>query len=172
MGARGSWQKQTDAGITHSIAETIRKLWRNFQSSRRQSKPCPSVHFKPIHQPQNVSMLTTGELGEKRALDYLSEHKLTLVQKNYRCLFGEIDLIMRDQDCLVFVEVKRRKHNRYGSPLEMVSVKKQEKLRRTAQHYINQHKLSQQQQAMRFDVIGIVADATRETSVDWIQNAF
>jgi putative endonuclease len=166
MDARDSWQKQTDTGITHSIAEAIRKLWRG---PRRQSNRSPSRPTPPL---QNVTMLTTGELGEQRALDYLSEHGLTLVEKNYRCLFGEIDLIMRDQNCLVFVEVKRRKHNRYGSPLEMVSVKKQEKLRRTAQHYINQHKLSQQQQAMRFDVIGIVADATHETSVDWIQNAF
>lgn len=121
--------------------------------------------------PRSVSIQRgIGDQGERLALTYLTQHKLTLVECNYRCVFGEIDLIMRDRDCLVFVEVKQRKSSHYGSPLEMISVKKQQKLRRTAEHYISQRKLSSHQ-ALRFDAVGIIAGTTIE-SINWVQNAF
>jgi putative endonuclease len=88
---------------------------------------------------------------------------------------GEIDLIMRDQDCLVFVEVKQRKHSRFGTPLEMVSLQKQHKLRRSVAHYLNHHHLVEHRQALRFDAVGITADQTStawQDSVEWVQNAF
>lgn len=124
----------------------------------------------PLRRNRIMTQRNIGDVGERRAQIYLCERNLALVECNYRCLFGEIDLIMRDRDCLVFVEVKQRKHSRYGSPLEMVTAKKQEKLRRSAEHYIATKKISPHQ-AMRFDVVGIIADATTE-SVQWVQNAF
>lgn len=117
-----------------------------------------------------ITQREIGDDGEQLAEKYLTDRRLTLIERNYRCFFGEIDLIMRDCDCLVFIEVKQRKNTRYGSPLEMVSLRKKEKLRRTAEHYIAHHKISSHQ-AMRFDVVGIIASGAA-TSVQWVQNAF
>lgn len=130
-----------------------------------------SSHLPMIRKP-GMTQRGIGDQGERRAQEYLCTRQLTLVETNYRCPFGEIDLVMRDRDCLVFVEVKRRKHSRYGSPLEMVSLTKQQKLRRSAEHYITQKNLSHNHQPMRFDVVGIIANADVEESVQWVQNAF
>lgn len=133
-------------------------LWRKLTKQQKDARS------------MKITQRGIGDQGERLAQEYLANRQLTLVETNYRCLFGEIDIIMRDADCLVFVEVKQRKNTLYGSPLEMVSARKQEKLRRAAEHYITQHKISGHQ-AMRFDVVGIVAGGAAE-SVQWVQNAF
>ena len=115
--------------------------------------------------------LSIGAQGERCAEAYLCQQQLHLVMRNYRCTYGEIDLVMRDNDYLVFVEVKQRKHARFGSPLEMVSIQKQNKLRLTAQHYIATHKVPTQQ-AMRFDVVGIIGPPGNSSNIEWVQNAF
>lgn len=124
--------------------------------------------------PQNSKMAdskqTIGDAGERCAEVYLNQKGMQLIARNYRCRYGEIDLVMRDGDCVVFVEVKRRKHARFGTPLEMVSISKQGKLRFAAEHYIATNKIPAQQ-AMRFDVVGILSDGI-ESSVQWVQNAF
>lgn len=124
----------------------------------------------PTHATMSSTQQHIGSTGERRAQQYLAERQLSLVTANYRCRYGEIDLIMRHDDCLVFVEVKQRKHARFGSPLEMVSLSKQTKLRRAAEHYIIKNAVSNHQ-AMRFDVVGIIAGGSDET-VEWVQNAF
>lgn len=128
------------------------------------------IKRSPATPETKVSVRGIGEQGERLAQEYLAQRQLVLVERNYRCAFGEIDLIMRDRDCLVFVEVKQRKNALYGSPLEMISAKKQQKLRRTAEHYISHHKISSHQ-AMRFDAVGITTGGATE-SVQWVQNAF
>ena len=117
-----------------------------------------------------LSRLLIGRSGEQSAERFLSAKGLRLVARNHRCVQGEIDLVMRDGDTLVFIEVRQRKNVDYGSPLETVSAAKQRKLITAAQHFVASQKISSRQ-ALRFDVIGIVSNGSDET-IEWIQNAF
>ena len=108
----------------------------------------------------------TGAIYEKKALDYLLKHGCWLVQKNYRCPRGEIDLIVWDGDYLVFVEVKYRKGSGCGNPLEAVTLEKQRKISRTAAWYLYQT-YRDKEVPCRFDVVGIC-----DGQIQWIQDAF
>lgn len=119
---------------------------------------------------QEVDRKAIGCRGEKQALDYLQLRGLVHLESNYLCKVGEIDLVMRDGDTLVFVEVRQRKNNLYGTPLETVSSAKKHKLRRTAEHFLLVRKISTRQ-ALRFDVVGILG-AGANAQIDWVQNAF
>jgi putative endonuclease len=110
--------------------------------------------------------LRSGELAEQRACDFLVSHQLTLVERNFRCVHGEIDLIMREGETLVIVEVRFRKNATYGSALESVTASKQAKLIATTEFYLNT--FTGDMPAIRFDVIGIVG----EGELQWVQNAF
>ena len=112
--------------------------------------------------------LHTGQQAEQLACDYLLQQGLTLVERNYYCRMGEIDLIMRDQNSLVFIEVRYRKNNLFGSAAESITTKKQDKLQKTALHYIQQHK---SRQNTRFDVVAITGQHP-EQILEWIQNVF
>ncbi|WP_075187291.1 YraN family protein [Teredinibacter haidensis] len=109
---------------------------------------------------------SSGEAAEDAALEYLKKKGLKLVCRNYRCKMGEIDLILKHQHSLVFVEVRMRNSNRFGSAVETVTASKQKKIISTAQHYLIEKRLSGNT-AMRFDVVGIEG-----TQFNWIQNAF
>jgi len=111
-----------------------------------------------------------GFRGEEQAKDYLCNRGMVHLESNYLCKIGEIDLVMREGNTLVFVEVRQRKNNLYGSPLETVTAAKQRKLRRTAEHFLVVRKVSPHQ-ALRFDVVGIVGTGTG-AQIDWVQNAF
>ncbi len=111
-----------------------------------------------------------GRHYESLALGYLVKQGLRLVEKNYRCAAGEIDLIMLDRQTLIFVEVRFRQDEDFGTALETVDRRKQLKLRRAAQHYLLLHKSYDTLQC-RFDVIGI----NRKNGVIkfvWLANAF
>ena len=77
-----------------------------------------------------------GQAYETKACLYLQQRGLTLLQRNYRSRHGEIDLIMQEADSLVFVEVRYRRSNRFGSGAESVSYHKQARLIATAAHYL------------------------------------
>lgn len=106
-----------------------------------------------------------GDKGEQRALSYLEKKGLKLVTRNYRQPGGEIDLIMEDNEALVFVEVRLRASARFGSALESVTQQKQQRLIQTAQRYLQRNTRSYA--AYRFDVIGICAG-----NIDWVKDAF
>jgi putative endonuclease len=110
----------------------------------------------------------SGDRAEDQALAYLSSQGLTTLERNYRCRQGEIDLIMRDRESLVFVEVRYRGSNGHGSPLESVDRGKQARLLHTARHYLQCHP-EHAARACRFDVVGIAGDPGR---IDWVSNAF
>lgn len=112
----------------------------------------------------------SGFHWEKAAESYLRTQGLRLLQRNFSSRFGEIDLIMKDGQTLVFVEVKYRKSNLHGSGADAVTFHKQEKISRTAAWYLakNPHKA---ESICRFDVISINQDRTTQ-SIDWIRNAF
>ncbi|HPE59124.1 MAG: YraN family protein [Thiothrix sp.] len=105
-----------------------------------------------------------GLAAEDRACTYLQARGLKLLQRNYRLRSGEIDLIMRDDTHLVFVEVRYRNSKRYGGALQSVDFRKQQRIMRTAQHFLlyNPYDLP-----VRFDVIALEGQELR-----WIQHAF
>lgn len=93
-----------------------------------------------------------GNQAEDRALAYLQRQGLDLVVRNYRCRFGEIDLVMRDAALLVFVEVRQRSSARYGGAAASVGSVKQQRLWRTAEHYLLRFR---HPPACRFDLVAI-----------------
>ena len=115
---------------------------------------------------------TTGQQIENLAANYLKDQGLTLIANNYRCRQGEIDLIMQEQDTLVFVEVRYRKQSHYGSAAESVTYSKQQKLLYTANHFL-MAKPQFSQRSARFDVVAVQpATGSDKLHIDWLQNAF
>ncbi|MGH7766483.1 MAG: YraN family protein [Candidatus Binatia bacterium] len=110
-----------------------------------------------------------GAEGERIAERYLSKKGYRIVERNYRCPVGEVDLILLDRRVIVFVEVKIRRHERFGIPLEAVHPRKQQKMIKTALWFLTEHKLHNRD--ARFDVVGIAFGA-REPVVEHIENAF
>jgi putative endonuclease len=110
----------------------------------------------------------TGARYEDIALAHLERTGLTLVARNYHCRYGEIDLVMRDRDVVVFVEVRYRSASRFGDGIDSVGAAKRAKLVRAAGAFLADHpRLAGA--ACRFDVLAIGRDAP---SIDWRQNAF
>ena len=115
-----------------------------------------------LFQPSN----SQGVKAEKQAQSYLQAQGLSLICQNYYCRFGEIDLIMLDQDTVVFIEVRYRKNRDFGGALASITKSKQNKIIKTAKHYLAQ---LDDEPYCRFDVIAI----EQHTHVpQWIQNAF
>lgn len=112
-------------------------------------------------------MNTRGVQAELLAAQFLQQKGLILVQQNYRCRYGEIDLVMRDGDALVFVEVRLRSRADFGGAAASIGAAKQAKLIRTAQHYLAaQPRMS----ACRFDAM--LLHAQDGSQMEWIKNAF
>lgn len=101
-----------------------------------------------------------GAWGESLAADYLKKKRFKLVATNYRCRFGEIDLIVSDRKYLVFVEVKLRKSDKFAQAAEFVDFHKQNRLRTTAEIYLSQNPTQLQP---RFDVIEVYAPQGMQT---------
>lgn len=110
-----------------------------------------------------------GQLGEERALAFFREMGYTLLKRNYHSRFGEIDLIVKDNLHLVFVEVKLRKQNAGYLPREAVTKTKQEKLKLTAQVYLKECPTQLQP---RFDVVEVYMDGEENITIEHIPNAF
>ncbi len=113
-------------------------------------------------------MINKGKTAEDTACAYLIKQGLSQVARNYFCRMGEIDLIMRDGVCLVFVEVRARTSRAFGGASASVTFKKQQKIIKTALHFLMKNKLKDKY-PMRFDVISM--DGTLP-EINWIKNAF
>lgn len=112
----------------------------------------------------------TGNRYEQLAARYLCTQGLELISSNYACRLGEIDLIMKHGETLVFVEVRYRVSSKFISPVVSVNASKQRKLWRTAQVYLKHHGLTDAVPC-RIDVIGITAQTHGRFRFDWIRNA-
>lgn len=110
-----------------------------------------------------------GDKGEDLAVVAVKKHGYKIIERNYITPLGEIDLIARHQGVLVFIEVKTRKSERFGSPSEAVHPAKQAKLKRLADYYLKQKRLKEV--AVRFDVVGIDIKGSGP-KIEIIQNAF
>ena len=114
--------------------------------------------------------LLTGRRAERLAKLWLSCRGLRAISSNYRCRYGEIDLIMRDRDCVVFIEVRCRSSRTHGGPLGSVTRAKQIKLLHTAHHFLHQHS-KYRACPMRFDVIALTGQYPA-IRYDWCRQAF
>jgi len=95
-----------------------------------------------------------GSRYEIQAAAYLQQKGMQILEKNYRCPIGEVDLISKDQEYLVFVEVKFRRNLSYGAPAEAVTLLKQKTIRRVAEWYLVRQGLAPETPC-RFDLVGI-----------------
>lgn len=109
-----------------------------------------------------------GLYCEKQAEQYLIQHGLKTIERNYFCKYGELDLIMRDGQTLVFVEVKFRKNALRGGANYALSKLKQQRLRRTISHYLAEKKISNQ--LMRIDYVAITGELN--SSLNWFKNVY
>jgi putative endonuclease len=111
----------------------------------------------------------SGAWGEELALRYLTRLGYTLVERNYRTRYGELDLVLRRQNTLVFVEVKMRRGVGFGHPLEAVTPRKQAAIRSLAQQYLLHRR--PRFDTLRFDVVGILV-GNGEPEVVHVEDAF
>ncbi len=111
---------------------------------------------------------TLGKLGELLAAKYLQERGFTIIERNYHAGHGEIDLIARDGDTLVFVEVKTRKSTQFGLPEEAITPKKLREIIHTAHVYTTQHKLAYAPQ--RVDAVAILMHEDNTSTIRYLEN--
>ena len=111
-----------------------------------------------------------GELGEDAAANHLRSRGFVVLRRNYHSRYGEIDIIARDAQTLLFVEVKARSEAMWGTPAQAVTPEKQRKIILTAERYLLENPLELQP---RFDVAEIFLDSGgRPVKLRWIKNAF
>jgi putative endonuclease len=109
---------------------------------------------------------TKGVDTEQLVCRYLQAKGLQLIQRNFFSRYGEIDLIMRDNDTLVFIEVRYRKNRQYGGAAASVTLAKQQRIIKTALHFQQKNAIDD---AIRFDVVAVEGNVSK---IEWIQNAF
>jgi len=109
-----------------------------------------------------------GNEAEDQACQFLIQKGLTLLQRNFATKLGEVDLIMQDNDVLVFIEVRYRKNRDFGGAALSVTPKKQQRIIKAALAY---QQKNAPQASMRFDVVAIEGEG-KNKQIDWIANAF
>ncbi|MCQ2564906.1 MAG: YraN family protein [Clostridia bacterium] len=111
---------------------------------------------------------TFGKRGEIIATNYLKRKGYKILHNNYKNKIGEIDIIAKDKDYIVFVEVKTRSSRSFGDPLEAINIQKQNKIRSAATLYLRQHNLLDVN--CRFDAIAILGEG--DDDINHVINAF
>lgn len=109
-----------------------------------------------------------GEYGEELACEYLEGLGYQIVERNWRCDQGELDIVARDGRCLVFCEVKTRRSTQFGSPIEAVTVRKARRLRRLAVSWLRAH--PERADEVRIDVIGVLRRANAPVEIEHLQD--
>lgn len=112
-----------------------------------------------------INKRAIGSSMEDLAKEYLEKNGYQILEKNYRCKLGEIDLIGKDGNYYAFIEVKFRRDTTFGEPLEAVDAKKQQRIRKACSWYLMEKKLVDV--PVRFDVVGILGK-----DVTLVKNAF
>jgi putative endonuclease len=108
-----------------------------------------------------------GAYGERVAARHLVEEGLEVLDRNWRCDAGEIDLVLRDGEVLVFCEVKTRTSSAYGHPLEAVTPAKAERLRRLAERWIQEHDV--RPDGIRIDLVGVLVAERGRAEVEHLR---
>lgn len=110
-----------------------------------------------------------GKKGEELAIHFLKKNGYKIIQKNYVCKLGEIDIIARDKDTLVFIEVKTRSSNIFGPPQMAVNFSKQVKLSKIALNFLKENKIEDIK--ARFDVVAIEINPN-QNKIELLKDAF
>ncbi|HEX6515887.1 MAG TPA: YraN family protein [Nocardioidaceae bacterium] len=108
-----------------------------------------------------------GAYGEALAATHLTDQGMVLLDRNWRCEQGEIDLVLRDGRVLVVCEVKTRTSNAYGSPLEAVTERKAARLRRLAARWLAEHPVHPEE--VRIDLVGVLAPPGAPATLDHVR---
>jgi putative endonuclease len=108
-----------------------------------------------------------GREGEQAAVDYLTKRGFRILDRNWRCADGEIDIVAVERHALVVCEVKTRSGTRYGTPLEAVSRAKHRRLRRLAVQWLNAHGIRFEQ--IRIDVVGLLYEGTGGFTIEHVR---
>lgn len=103
---------------------------------------------------KNIYNKYLGELGEKISLKYLIKNKYIIIERNFKCKYGEIDIIAKKGKEIIFIEVKTRTSNKYGEPIEAVNYEKQKHILNSASYYIFINGLNDYE--IRFDIIEVL----------------
>ncbi|WP_322761325.1 YraN family protein [Frankia sp. Cr2] len=111
-----------------------------------------------------------GRFGEDTAVRHLLEGGMEIVDRNWRCAAGEVDIVARDGSCLVFCEVKTRSGDRYGTPAAAVVPAKAARIRRVAAQWLHDH--NHELVALRFDVVEVYRRWDRPIRVEHLRGAF
>lgn len=112
---------------------------------------------------------TKGDKGEEFAAKFLIMNNYKVVERNFYCKLGEIDIIAENKEFILFVEVKTRQEGQMLEPRYSVDKKKQQRLFRTASLYIQSHKTKKQP---RFDIAEVIVNNKGEMSINYLENAF
>jgi len=118
-----------------------------------------------------VSTKQSGDIAEQLAANFLAEQGLIFVESNVHSRQGEIDLVMKEKDTFVFIEVKYRKNKHFGGAIAAIPYKKQQKIIKTAAFYLQQHSLKEYNTSCRFDVVAIDGELNHP-EITWLKNAF
>lgn len=111
-----------------------------------------------------------GQQGEEAAIKFLKNKGYRILERNFRCPLGEIDVIAKHQGYLVFIEVKTRSSTKYGLPEEAINFYKQRKLKQLAHYYLKFKKLSNIK--CRIDVVSVLSNRQNGFQIKLIPNAF
>jgi putative endonuclease len=120
--------------------------------------------------PVSASAPARGAWAEQAALDFLTARGLQALARNFRCVHGEIDLVLREGAALVLAEVRYRSRGDFGTALESVTATKRQRVMRTAQHFLLRHP-ELRRLACRFDVLGVTGPQG-SPAIEWIKDAF
>ncbi|MCW5211512.1 YraN family protein [Desulfobulbus sp. TB] len=113
-----------------------------------------------------LSKKAVGSFGEDCAVKHLAQQGYTILERNFRLRIGEVDIIARDGEYLVFIEVKTRRSQQFGSPFEAVDIRKQQQIVHVASAYIRGREIP-----VRFDVVAVHLHG-QNVQVEILQNAF
>lgn len=113
---------------------------------------------------------TLGLLGEELAYQLLASKGYKVLLKNYECALGEIDMIAKDRGFLVFIEVKTRSSDAFGSPAEAVTLHKRHQILKSAQFYMKRYGIKDA--PCRFDVVSVILPASGDPTLEVIEGAF
>lgn len=123
-----------------------------------------------MHKNSRDSRHKRGQQAEMMAKNFLINNGMTLILENYYCRMGEIDLILLDNNCLVFVEVRARINAKFVSPTDSIDFFKQRKIILTAEFFL-QNNPAYSEHTCRFDVVGVDFSIT-PPNIEWIKGAF
>ena len=109
-----------------------------------------------------------GDIGEEKAVEYLKKKRYRILDRNYRCRFGEIDIIAKYDDYIVFIEVKTRRGEGYGRPIEAINSTKLNRILKTVNFYLAEKRMFDAN--IRIDAIEVFLSNLKEIGLNHIEN--